>query len=81
MLTDKIEVARAGLPIAGPLHAGLTQVGIEFDQPSPEFWPVSPRWSFQAGLCNKERREPKSAEERRENLALNSASQESRTFT
>jgi len=26
----------------GPLHAGLSQVAVEFTQPSPEFWPVSP---------------------------------------
>ncbi len=26
----------------GPLHAGLSQVAVEFIQPSPEFWPVSP---------------------------------------
>ncbi len=25
----------------GPLHAGLSQVAVEFTQPSPEFWPVS----------------------------------------
>lgn len=33
----------------GPFHAGLAQVGVEFLQPSPEFWPVSSRprdWSF-----------------------------------
>jgi len=24
----------------GPLHAGLSQVAVEFTQPSPEFWPV-----------------------------------------
>ena len=23
-------------------HAGLAQVGIEFEQPAPQFWPVSP---------------------------------------
>jgi hypothetical protein len=26
----------------GPLHAGLSQVAVEFTQPTPEFWPVSP---------------------------------------
>jgi hypothetical protein len=26
----------------GPIHAGLSQVAVEFVQPSPEFWPVSP---------------------------------------
>ena len=26
----------------GPLHAGLSQVAVEFTQPSPEFWPISP---------------------------------------
>ena len=26
----------------GPLHAGLSQVAVEFTQPSPEFWPVNP---------------------------------------
>ena len=25
----------------GPLHAGLSQVAVEFTQPSPEFWPLS----------------------------------------
>jgi hypothetical protein len=25
----------------GPLHAGLSQVAVEFIHPSPEFWPVS----------------------------------------
>jgi hypothetical protein len=39
-LTDSIEIpgriAYVGMP-----HAGLTQVGIELDRPSPEFWPVS----------------------------------------
>jgi hypothetical protein len=24
----------------GPLHAGLSQVAVEFTQPSPEFWPL-----------------------------------------
>ena len=26
----------------GPIHAGLCQVAVEFNKPSPEFWPVSP---------------------------------------
>ncbi len=26
----------------GPRHAGLSQVAVEFAQPSPEFWPISP---------------------------------------
>ena len=33
---------------AGPLHAGLAQVAVEFAQPAPEFWPISsppPDWS------------------------------------
>jgi hypothetical protein len=25
----------------GPLHAGLSQVAVEFTQPSPEFWPLN----------------------------------------
>lgn len=31
----------------GRVHAGLAQVGIEFAQPSPDFWPISsapPDW-------------------------------------
>lgn len=31
----------------GPVHAGLAQVGIEFTQASPDFWPISsppPDW-------------------------------------
>jgi hypothetical protein len=31
----------------GPVHAGLAQVGIEFTQPSPDFWPIGsppPDW-------------------------------------
>lgn len=24
----------------GPIHAGLSQVAVEFTQPSPEFWPL-----------------------------------------
>jgi hypothetical protein len=33
----------------GPLHAGRTQVGIEFTAPSPEFWPLGapPKKAFQ----------------------------------
>ena len=26
----------------GPIHAGLCQVAVEFNEPSPEFWPVRP---------------------------------------
>ena len=26
----------------GPIHAGLSQVAVEFSKPSPEFWPVNP---------------------------------------
>jgi hypothetical protein len=26
----------------GPIHAGLSQVAVEFTQPSPEFWPINP---------------------------------------
>jgi hypothetical protein len=26
----------------GPIHAGLSQVAVEFTQPSPEFWPIDP---------------------------------------
>jgi hypothetical protein len=26
----------------GPIHAGLSQVAVEFSQPSPEFWPIDP---------------------------------------
>jgi len=26
----------------GPIHAGLSQVAVEFSNPSPEFWPVNP---------------------------------------
>jgi hypothetical protein len=29
------------IAFCGPLHAGLSQVAVEFTQPSPEFWPVS----------------------------------------
>jgi hypothetical protein len=25
----------------GPIHAGLSQVAVEFSKPSPEFWPLS----------------------------------------
>lgn len=38
-LTDGIEV-RGRIAYVGRPHAGLAQVGIEFDRPSPEFWPV-----------------------------------------
>lgn len=33
----------------GPLHAGLSQVAVEFTRPSPEFWPLSappPDWKI-----------------------------------
>ena len=34
---------RAGrVAYVGGDHAGLAQVGIEFEQPAPQFWPVSP---------------------------------------
>jgi hypothetical protein len=39
-LTDTIEI-RGRVAYAGTDYAGLTQVGIDLDQPSPEFWPVS----------------------------------------
>ena len=26
----------------GPIHAGLSQVAVEFNKPSPEFWPINP---------------------------------------
>jgi hypothetical protein len=26
----------------GPIHAGLSQVAVEFSKPSPEFWPIDP---------------------------------------
>ena len=39
-LTDSIEI-RGRIADVGLPHAGLTQVGIELDRPSPEFWPVS----------------------------------------
>ena len=39
-LTDGIEI-RGRIAYVGMPHAGLTQVGIELDRPSPEFWPVS----------------------------------------
>ena len=39
-LTDSIEI-RGRIADVGMPHAGLTQVGIELDRPSPEFWPVS----------------------------------------
>ncbi len=38
-LTDTIEI-RGKVTYTGMPHAGLTQVGIELDKPSPEFWPV-----------------------------------------
>jgi hypothetical protein len=31
----------AHVAYVGGDHAGLAQVGIEFDQPAPQFWPVS----------------------------------------
>jgi hypothetical protein len=38
-LADTIEI-RGKIAYAGMPYAGLTQVGIELDRPSPEFWPV-----------------------------------------
>lgn len=38
-LTDSVEI-RGRIADVGMPHAGLTQVGIELDRPSPEFWPV-----------------------------------------
>ncbi len=38
-LTDTMEI-RGKIAYTGMPYAGLTQVGIELDQPSPEFWPV-----------------------------------------
>jgi hypothetical protein len=32
----------ARVAYVGGDHAGLSQVGVEFDQPAPQFWPVSP---------------------------------------
>lgn len=39
-LTDTVEI-EGKVAFKGMPYAGLTQVGIELDQPSPEFWPVS----------------------------------------
>jgi hypothetical protein len=40
-LMNHNRVQRAGrVAYAGALHAGLAQVAIEFDKPSPEFWPI-----------------------------------------
>ncbi|HEY6443674.1 MAG TPA: hypothetical protein VIY66_10080 [Candidatus Acidoferrales bacterium] len=39
-LTDSVEIG-GKIAYKGMPYAGLTQVGIELDQPSPEFWPVS----------------------------------------
>lgn len=39
-LTDTVEIG-GKIAYTGRPYAGLTQVGIELDQPSPEFWPVS----------------------------------------
>lgn len=34
----------------GPVYAGLAQVGIEFAQPSPDFWPIgSPPLDWKTG--------------------------------
>lgn len=41
-LTDSVEVG-GKITFKGMPYAGLTQVGIELDRPSPEFWPVSQR--------------------------------------
>jgi hypothetical protein len=32
----------------GPVHAGLAQVGVEFSEPSPGFWPVEVPASWNA---------------------------------
>lgn len=32
----------ARVAYVGGDHAGLAQVGVEFEQPAPKFWPVSP---------------------------------------
>lgn len=32
----------ARIAYRGPIHAGLSQVAVEFSKPSPEFWPVRP---------------------------------------
>jgi hypothetical protein len=45
-LTDAVEL-RGKIAYTGMPYAGLTQVAIELDRPSPEFWPVSqppPDW-------------------------------------
>lgn len=48
-LGQKVKLANPGnwderdarVAFVGGDHAGLAQVGIEFEQPSPQFWPVS----------------------------------------
>ena len=38
----------ARIAYRGPIHAGLSQVAVEFTQPSPEFWPLNappPDWN------------------------------------
>ena len=50
-LTDTIEI-RGKIAYVGMPYAGLTQVGIELDRPSPEFWPVHeppPDWMVSSG--------------------------------
>lgn len=39
-LTDTVEIG-GKIAYKGSPYAGLTQVGIDLDQPSPEFWPIS----------------------------------------
>ena len=39
-LTDSLEIG-GRIAYAGMPYAGLTQVGIDLDRPSPGFWPVS----------------------------------------
>jgi hypothetical protein len=49
-LGQKVKLANPGnwderdarVAFVGGDHAGLAQVGIEFEQPSPQFWPVNP---------------------------------------
>jgi hypothetical protein len=36
------EERAARVAYVGSDHAGMAQVGIEFEQPAPQFWPVSP---------------------------------------
>jgi hypothetical protein len=49
-LGQKVKIANPGnwdeldahVAYVGGDHAGLTKVAIEFEQPAPQFWPVSP---------------------------------------